>query len=290
MRLRNSLIVLSSLLLLTGCSTKVDISKYKDVTSANVVDEIKTKYQYSPITLSADKIYINKTNSRYNEYAMFIKSSILEVLYGRNYFKPTTSNPTHEIKLNIDILDTQRKYYPSVYISTKKGGYYTRSYYSYNVYASISLELKEANGKSTYFTAKGDSYFSNYSRISTPKQYYRSALEEAVREIANKIAQDNTPLATIISKKVKIDDDDEWIFLINMGRNQGIYSQQNAIVYKNIIEKNQVKSQTISSKVFIDKAIVSNQVSNNEAWIVLDDEDNNHMVNIGDSVELRFSN
>ena len=287
MRLLSSIITISSLLLFTGCSTKVDISKYKDVTSAHVVDEIKAKYRYSPLTLSSNKIYTHKSN--YNDYDTFIKSSILEVLYGRNYFKPTHENPTHEITLGIDFLDTQREYNPSIYIETKKGGYYTRSYYSYNIHASISLELKDKNGQSTYFTAKGDSYFTNYNRINTPKRYYINALEEAIMIASNKIAQDNTPLATIISKKVKIDDDDEYIFLINMGREQGVYSQQKATVYKNIIEKNEVKSQTINSKVFLDKAIVSNQVSTNEAWIVLEEEDNNKLVNIGDSVELHFS-
>lgn len=285
--LLNSFITLSSFILLTGCSTKIDLNEYKDVSSVNTIEEVQSKYTYKPLTLSKNNVEVNGNNS-YKDYFSNSKNTLLSFSYQRNFFKPTKEKSTHKMSLSIDTLDTQREYIPSRYIKTKDGGYYTRAYYAYDVFSSLSLELIDENGISNYFTAQGSTRFTHYSRINTPKKYYIDAISYAIWSLTSKIANSITPRATIISKKINIDDDDEYIFLINMGKNQGVYSQQSAKVYKETIEKNQVKAITMKSNVFIDKAIVSNQVMANSAWIVLDEEDNNPLINIGDTVELNF--
>jgi len=285
--LKNIILTLSVLFIFTGCSTKIALEEYKDISSLNIIKHEKIKYKKPSI--STQTIFINSYNKNYNKYFNITKSLILEKLLSKNYFEVKDSKSNYKVYINIDSLDTIRRYHKSRYIETKKGGYYTEAYWTYNTSAILSAKMIYSNDRYSYFTASESVHMSEYSKINVPSSTYIKAIDRSLSQLVKKIAQSITPVATIISKKVHIEDTEDQIFLINMGIDYGVYKEQRVKIYKDTIEKNEVTSSTMLSRVFIADGRVSNQVLKNESWIVLDNEDKNNLIEIGDKVELIYT-
>ncbi|MBN2870927.1 MAG: hypothetical protein JXK04_08240, partial [Campylobacterales bacterium] len=96
------------------------------------------------------------------------------------------------------------------------------------------------------------------------------------------------PEGLIISKKVSVKDPDDFIFMANMGLGNGLRPEQKVVVYKEVVQKNEIDAKTLSNKIRIGTATVSNQVSLEHAWIVMDDFDHNTLVDVGDIVRPQY--
>lgn len=283
------------LVFFTGCATKIELAEYKDVSSISTLDINDVSKVYKTPIVNIDDIKVTS-----EEYSKFLHSDLLSQINDTKIIKIKNNGfSDYKIEITLDSLSAKSSFTKRRWIKTgkdKKGrptGYYSDPYWTYYTYATVSAKVINTKTKDVY-AYKKDGYYSfsvnGYYERALKSSAYTAAISDANESIINSIANDIIPRAKIISSKVNIDDDDDYIFLINMGFNQGIKSQQRAYVYKTLIEKDQIKGHTLKNSIYIGKATISNQVSSNNAWIVLDDEDNNKIVKIGDEVKITFNN
>lgn len=285
--MRRIILFITIMFIFVGCGTKISLKEYKDISSVNIISNDGIKFKKP--TISNNTIHITSDNSNYNTYFNITKRLLLERFSKRNYFDIKQVQSNYTININIASLDTLKRYHRARFIETKKGGYYTEPFWTYNVSVVMSAKMIDDNGKYSYFTSRESVRMSGETKYSIPASIYIDVINNAVMNLVNKIAQEITPDATIISQKVHIEDKEDKIFLINMGIDYGLRQNQRVKVYKPTIEKNEITSGTMMSRIFIGWGRVSDQVLMNESWIVLDDEDNNNIINIGDKVEIIYS-
>lgn len=279
-----------------GCAVKVDLQEYKDVSSVNFVNEKTSQFEYKTPKLNP-KLSLSE-NSNYSKYAY---NSLMSLLSSSNIFEFNEyEKNAYSLEVKCDFYDFEKTYNPSKFIRTGKDlktgqekGYYTKPFWEITTSVKVTTILKNnANGSSKFYSNSGRNYYtveaSSWSSISASETSYNQAIDQAMSKTLMQIGNDILPRAIVISSKVNIDDADDYIFLINMGSNHGIKAQQKATVFASNIEKDQTKSKTINSDEFIGSARVSNQISRDNAWIVMDDEDNNKKVKVGDEVKIIF--
>lgn len=288
MRHRNSLVALFvGIIFLGGCATKVDLYKYKDVSSTQIVDDSKANYKVVKPKLQRNIVVENYSDPSFT-------GTISDYFLAANNMKgifTVMESEGYRIRLSLKNLGHTRIYHPSVLVTNKEKSYYTRPYVSYNVSCSATAELNAPDGKKSYFEASyGYSFSSDPNNIwgGVSRERYLEALQETLDKLLRQIGNEVAPEALIVSKKVAIDDNKDYIFMINMGSQEGIRPEQKVSLYKDVIFKNEIDGETLNNKVLIGTATVSDQVMAHYAWIVLDDDDHNTLIEVGDIVRPQY--
>lgn len=287
MKRQNSLILAcAGIVLLAGCSTTVNLYEYKDVSSVNIVDESKASYHVQKPTLSAN-ILVDEENAK--GYGKAVRHLFLSSNDEKSIFNINETN-AYTLKLTLSNLESFKKFVPASYVETKKGGYYTDPYWSYSVSSAINAELVSPKGEQRFFKSSDRLNYSSTGIYpqSVPREKYLMSLQNSTQELFLDIANSVTPEGLIISKKVSVKNSNDAIFMVNMGLNHGLQPEQRVNIYKEVIQKNEIDAQTLSNKIKIGTATVSNQANVQHAWIVMDDERSNTIVEVGDIVQARY--
>ena len=288
------------LLFLGGCTakTKIDLYQYKDISSVTIVNDDKANFQVKRPTLNS---HIDVEMGKWSDFEGILKDYFLVHNNSKEVFK-VDQNGSYRLKLTLHNVSSNQRFTPSQYVEKKRKikteqgvyikdeSYYTDPYWTYYVQSAVVAELTTPNKEKKFFEAEDDFSYSiigNYSsRIERSKfvESIQNNLTHLFRQIANTVA----PEGLIVSKKVSVKDSDDFIFLINMGKNEGLYEAQKVVVYKEVIFKDEIEAKTITNKVRIGTASVSNQIMANYAWIIMDDDDQNSAIDVGDIIQPRY--
>lgn len=271
-------------LLLAGCSTKIDLYQYKDVSSVSIVDEEKANYKVQKPRLSANLLVEGE-----DAYGDTIRDAFLARNDRSSIFWINEEN-AHTLRLTLQNLESSRQFFPPEYVKTQKGGYYTDPYWSYTVSSVMSAELTSPAGEKRFFESSDRFSYAENGRIprAVPREKHIRSIQNTVGKLLRQMANDVAPDGLIISKKVSVKDPDDFIFMANMGLGNGLRPEQKVVVYKEVVQKNEIDAKTLSNKIRIGTATVSNQVSLNHAWIVMDNSDYNTLVDVGDVVRPQY--
>lgn len=286
MNFRNDFFLIGVVILLSGCSTTIDLYQYKDVSSLNILDEEKANYQIQKPNLNPN---ITVDEGKWKELGSILKDSFLAENDRQNIFQ-ITEKDAYTLQLKLQNFESFKEYYPAELVKTKDSTYFTDPYWKYSLTSRISAQLVSPKGQRKFFESSDQFYYSVGGTQPVPVreekkiQSIKNSLDALIPQIANYVVPDGM----IISKKVSIKDEDDYIFLVNMGSENGLYPEKVAIVFKEVIQKNEVDATTLSQNIFIGSARVSNQVSPHHAWIVMDDEKKNPFVDIGDVVRIIY--
>ena len=285
----STVLVTAMALIFGGCATRVDLYDYRDVSSVNVVDLKKADYRVEPPKLNSNIEVTSYTKRGYNDY---IRDAFMSENSKRRVFDLNGASKSHHLALSLHNLEYSREYHPSRYVKTDKGGYYTKAYWHYTFMCTIGARLLKPDGDWLNFEAdqaygfrvKAES--SRGGSISRDK--YLDVIRSTVKELFEKIANSVAPEGLVISKKVNVEDDEDYIFLVNMGYLDGLAPEQMVFLYKSLWFKNEIDATTVMQKIFIGKATVSDQVTAHQAWIVMNDRDANVKVDVGDVIRARY--
>ncbi|MDD2780074.1 hypothetical protein [Sulfuricurvum sp.] len=288
------------IVLLGGCSvtSKVDLYKYKDVSTFNIVDEDKANYRVIRPTLHDD---ITLDMGKWHEYEGVLRDYFLVYNNAKEVFK-VEQNGTYTLKLTLHNVSSSQQFSPSQYIERKRKiktdkaiyikdeSYYTDPYWTYYVQTAIVAQLTTPQGEQKFFEAKDNLSYSVTGRYQSGinRSKYVESLQVSLAKLFKQIANSVAPEGLIVSKKVSIEDDEEFIFLINMGKDEGVYEGQKLLVYKEIVFKDEIEAKTITNKVRIGTATVSDQITAHYAWMFMDDEDHNSAIEVGDIIRPRY--
>lgn len=300
MRLPNSVyLICAALFLFSGCTTtKVDLYKYKDVSSVTIVDQDKENYKVARPKLNSD---ISIVSNGWGEFDGTMRDYFLAYNDEKSVFK-LDQNGSHRLKLTLHNVSTSKNFTPSQYVEKKRKiktangtvykdeSYYTDPYWRYSVDTAVVAELISPQGEQKFFEAANVYSYStigNYpSKISRDK--YIESLQGTLSKLLKQIANEVAPEGLIVSKKVSIDDDEDFIFMVNMGKSDGLREGQKLLVHKELVFKDEIDAKTMTNKVQIGTATVSDQVMAHYAWIIMDDEDHNSAIEVGDIVRPRY--
>ncbi|MFY9142746.1 hypothetical protein [Sulfuricurvum sp.] len=300
MRHRSKLLltVLSGLLLGGCATTKVDLYKYKDISSVSIVDDDKANYQVVRPKLNAD---ITVDTNGFGEFDGTMRDYFLAYNDQKEVFK-LDQNGSYRLKLTLHNVSSNKKFTPSQYIERKrkiktdKGiiikdeSYYSDPYWTYHVDTAVVAELTSAGGEQKFFEADDAISYSLTGKYGSeiPRSKYVESLQGTLSKLLKQIANEVAPEGLVVSKKVSIDDEDDLIFLVNMGKSEGLYEGQKLLVFKELVFKDEIDARTMTNKVHVGTATVSNQVMSHYAWMIMDDEDHNHVIDVGDIVRARY--
>lgn len=293
------LLAVLSGLLLGGCATtKVDLYKYKDVSSVSIVDDDKANYLVARPKLNAD---ITVDTNRFGEFEGTMRDYFLAYNDQKEVFK-LDQNGSYRLKLTLHNVSSNQKFTPSQYIERKrkiktdKGiiikdeSYYSDPYWTYYVDTAAVAELTSAGGEQKFFEADDAISYSLTGKYGSeiPRSKYVESLQGTLSKLLKQIANEVAPEGLVVSKKVSIDDEDDLIFLVNMGKSEGLYEGQKLLVYKELVFKDEIDARTMTNKVLIGTATVSNQVMSHYAWVIMDDEDHSRVIDVGDIIRPRY--
>lgn len=297
--LNNIGVIAAGLFLLSGCATtKIDLYKYKDLSSVSIVDDNKADFQVVRPTLNPDIIV---DPNGWNEFDVTMRDYFLAYNDKKDIFK-LDHHGSYRLKLTLHNMSGEQKFTPSRYvekkrkIKTDKGtvykdeSYYTDPYWNYTIQTAAVAELIFPDGNRKFFEADDSTSYTSTgkypSAISRAK--YVESLQGSILKLLKQIANEVAPEALVISKKVSIDDDEDFIFLVNMGKSDGLREGQKLLVFKELVLKDEIEAKTLVNKVRIGTATVSDQVMAHNAWITMDDEDHNRAIDVGDIVRPRY--
>lgn len=287
---QNSLfLALVSALLLSGCSTKIHLYKYKDVSSVQILDENKANYRVAKPKLSQSIIV---DTGRWSSFSDGMRDHFLAQNDQDNIFV-IDDNGSYKLRFTLQNLESTKKFSPSVFVKNEKekgGGHYSDPYWSYSVSSMVTAQLSAPDGKKKYFEASNHDSFSitSYYPSEVSREKYLLCINSTLDKIQTQLANELAPEGLIISKKVAIDDKNDYIFMVNMGHIEGLRPEQTLSVSKEVIMKNEIDAHTVVNKVRIGKATVSNQVMLHHAWIVLDNSNHNLLIEVGDIVRAEY--
>ncbi len=286
MRHLSASLLLLSLFLFGGCATKVDLFEYRDVSSVNVVDV--SAQQYRVVIPKLDPQLAVKVTPK-GGYSDYIANAFLSQNRVFNFAEKSTD--TYRIALQLYNLDVEKRYYKRKFVETKEGGYYTKPYWKYTVISEMGLTLYNPDGSVRSVFNRNGSYtyrVDGHRQAAVVRSSYLKAIDSAVGSLNWDVANEMAPEGFVIAKKVHVEDEEDQIFMINMGRVNGLYREQRLAIYKNVIETDGVKGRPMDAKVFVGYARISNQIAADHAWVVMDDEDNNARVSVGDVVRAKL--
>ena len=290
MKHRNSFILaVIGIFLFTGCSTKVDLYKYKDVSSVQILDANKANYRVVKPKLSQNIIV---DTGRWSSFAVSMRDHFLVQNDQDNIFV-IDENGSYKLRLTLQNLESGKKFYPSVFVKNEKekgGGHYSDPYWSYSVSSMVTAQLSAPDGKKKYFEASNhDSYsIASYYPSEVSRERYLLCVNSALDKILTQLANEVAPEGLIVSKKVAIDDKNDYIYMVNMGQVEGLRPEQRLSVSKEVIMKNEIDAHTLVNKVRIGTATVSDQIMPHYAWIVLNNSDHNALIEVGDIVRVEY--
>lgn len=300
MRLLNNIYLIGvALFLLSGCATtKVDLYKYKDVSSVTIVDQDKENYKVVRPKLNSD---IAIDTNGWGEFDITMRDYFLAYSDEKSVFK-LDQNGSYRLKLTLHNMSSSKKFTPSEYVEKirkvktsngvvyKNESYYTDPYWRYAVDTAVVAELRSPQGEQKFFEAANVYSYSTIgdypSKISRDK--YIESLQGSLSKLLKQIANDVAPEGLVVSKKVSIDDDEDFIFMVNMGKSEGLREGQKLLVFKELVFKNEINAKTMMEKVRIGTATISDQVMEHYAWMIMDDEDHNSAIEVGDIVRPRY--
>jgi len=297
--LNSCLIATALLLIFAGCSTtKIDLYKYKDTSSVTIVDDNKVNYEVKRPKLDSNVIV--DTNGWY-EYDKTVREYFLAYNDKTAVFK-LDQNGSYKLKITLHNVSSNQKYTPPKYVEKKrkvqtdKGviikdeSYYTDPYWTYTVETAAVAHLSSPQNDQKFFESDNTLSYSVTGRYSSkiPGSKYVESLQGTLAKLLKQIANEVAPEALVVSKKVAIDDDEDFIFLVNMGQNEGLREGQKLLVFKEIVFKDEINAKTITNKVRIGTATVSNQITNHYAWMMMDDEDHSSAIEVGDIIRPRY--
>lgn len=295
----NAFFVLAATLLFNGCSTtKIDLYKYKDISSVHVLDTDKENYKVIRPKLNAD---IMVDANRWKDFSVTMQDYFLAYNDNKQVFK-LDQNGSYRLKLTLHNMSSTEEFTPPRYvekkrkIKTDKGeiikdeSYYTDPYWTYYINTAAVAELTSPLGEKKFFEASDalDYTVSGRYKSAIDRSKYVNSLQDTMSKLLKQIANEVAPEGLIVSKKVSIDDDEDFIFMVNMGSIEGLQEGQKLLVSKELIFKDEIEGKTITNKVRIGTATVSDQVMANYAWMIMDDEDHNSAIDVGDIVRPRY--
>jgi len=281
-----SLILVSMMVGLSGCATKVDLSRFRDVplplhVSQNNLNTRVISPKLSPsMTIDA---------GAWNSYAAAMQSYFLADNERAHIFQ-LDDYRGDRLHLALHNLASTKTFTPSRYIppppKSKRRGHYTQSYWSYYLTNSVTATLSLAQGGSPkYFEASTSLSYTTYGDYASevPREKYLESLQNTLDRLLRDMANTMMPNGMIVAKKVAIDNEKEAIFMINMGSLEGIGAEQRMLLYKANTFNNTLEGRIVDT---LQSATgrVSNQVMPHNAWIVLDNQGQNNVVEVGDSV------
>jgi hypothetical protein len=156
---RNSFIVGLWYISITGCSTKVDLYNYKDVSSVQILDDNKANYKIIKPKLSHNIIV---ESGQWSSFAGGIRDHFL-AQNDQDALFIIDENESHKLQLTLQNLESSKKFYPAVFVKNEKekgGGHYSDPYWSYTVSCMVTAQLIAPDGKKKYFEASNRDSFS----------------------------------------------------------------------------------------------------------------------------------
>lgn len=288
------------LLIFGGCATKtkIDLYKYKDISSVTIVDDDKASFKINRPSLNPN---IDLDAGKWGEFEGILKDYFLVYNNSKQVFK-IDENGSYHLKLTLHNVSSNQKFTPSQYVERKRKiktdqgvfikdeSYYTEPYWSYFVQTAVVAELTMPNKGKKYFQSDNELSYSIVGKYASriERSKYVESIQNSLSQLFTQIANDVAPEGLIVSKKVAIKDDEDFIFLINIGKNEGLYESQKVVVYKEIVLKDEIEAKTIINKVRMGTATVSNQIMSNYAWIIMDDDEHNEVIEVGDIIQPRY--
>ena len=211
-------------------------------------------------------------------------------------------NGSHRLKLTLHNVSSDKKFTPSRYvekirkIKTDKGvilkdeSYYTDPYWTYYVETAAVAELTAPDGTKRFFESDDSLSYSVTGKYPSdvPRSRYIESLQDTLSKLLTQIANEVAPEGLVVSKKVAVDDDEDLIFMVNMGKSEGLREGQKLQVFKEVVFKDEIDAKTLLNKVQIGTATVSNQITPHYAWVMMDDSDHNTVIEVGDIVRPRY--
>lgn len=298
-QLSNIYVLSVALLLLSGCATtKVDLYKYKDISSIHILDNDKANYKVIRPKLNSD---ITVDSNRWKEFDLTMRDYFLAYNDQKEVFN-LDQNGSYKLKLTLHNISSNEKFTPPKYVEKKrkvktdKGeyikdeSYYSDPYWTYNVDTAAVAELTSPDGKKKFFEAEDSLRYSINGRYKSgiQRSKYVESLQGTLSKLLKQIANEVAPEGLVVSKKVSIKDEEDFIFMINMGKTEGLHEGQKLLVYKEIVFKDEIDAKTLTEKVRIGTATISNQIMPHYSWMMMDDEDHNSAINVGDIVRPRY--
>lgn len=297
--LSNLFLAVFGVLLLGGCATtKVDLYKYKDISSITIIDDNKASFRVNRPKLHSD-IIVDANGWR--EFDVTMRDYFLAYNDQKEVFK-LDQNGSFRLKLTLHNVSSNQKFTPSKYverkrkIKTDKGivikdeSYYSDPYWSYTVETAAVAELISPSGEQKFFEADDSISYSVTGRYESgiPRAKYMESLQGTLSKLFKQIANEVAPEGLIVSKKVSINDNDDFIFMVNMGKTEGLREGQTLHIFKELVFKDEIDAKTMMNKVQIGTATVSDQVMDHYAWMIMDDEDQSKVIEVGDIVRPRY--
>lgn len=273
-------------LMMAGCATKVDLSRYQAVPTLRSANEVAAAHPFIQPRISPNVIIEGRFQSPYDSAMrdyFFIandKIRIFEVAEGSVY----------RLRLSLQNIESTRRFHPSTFVRTKKGGYFTDPYWTYGIMSSVTAELSAPDGSRRFYEASERHSFSSRSMFQhdLPTERYLDSLYDTMDSLLRQIANDVAAEGVIVSKRISIDEAGKAVFGINMGYAQGLRSEQKVIVTRALPPQLTPDGREVSNRAVIGTARVSDQISEHGSWIVMDDSDTNTLVDVADTVRARY--
>ncbi len=113
--------------------------------------------------------------------------------------------------------------------------------WSYTVSSMVTAQLSAPDGKKKHLEALNRDSFSitSYYPEEVSRERYLLCVNGALDKVQRQLANELAPEGLIISKKVAINDKDDYIFMVNMGHFEGLRPEQTLSVSKEVIMKNE---------------------------------------------------
>lgn len=288
-----------ALLLLSGCATtKVDLYKYKDVSSVHILDNDKENYKVIRPKLNSN---IAVDSNGWKDFELTMRDYFLAYNDDKEVFK-LDQNGSYKLKLTLHNVSSNEKFTPPQYVEKKRKvkteqgyiikdeSYYSDPYWTYNVDTAAVAELTAPNGEKKFYEAADSLRYTITGRYKSgvERSKYVESLQGTLSKLLRQIANEVAPEGLVVSKKVAINDDKDLIFMVNMGKTEGLREGQKLLVFKEIVFKDEVDAKMLTQKVRIGTATISNQIMPHYAWMMMDDEDHNSAIDVGDIVRPRY--
>lgn len=274
------------ILMMGGCATKVDLSRYQAVPTLRSANEIAAEHPFIKPRLSRSVI----VESRFqNPYGAAIRDYFF-IANDRLRIFEVAEGAAYRLRLNLQNIESTRRFHPSTFVKTKKKGYFTDPYWSYGVMSSVTAEVTAPDGSRRFYEASERHTFSSRTMYQPdlPAERYLDSLYDTTDTLLRQIANDVAPEGVIVSKRVSVDEPGKAIFGINMGYAQGLRPEQKVMVVRALPAALTPDGREVSNRAIITTATVSDQITEHGSWIVLDDPDTNALVDVADIVRARY--
>ena len=284
------LILLGVLVWFTGCATKIDLNRFRDVPLPSHVSQNTLNTRVIPPKLSPS---MTIDAGAWSSYATAMQSYFLAD-NERSHIFQLDDYAGDRLHLALHDLASTKQFTPSRYIppppKSKGRGHYTQSYWSYYLTNSITATLSLARGGAPkYFDASSSLSYTTYGDYASevPREKYLESIQNTLNNLLRTMANTMMPNGMIVSKKVAIDNEKEAIFMINMGSMNGLYPEQKVVIYK-ANTFNATLGGGLVENLQTATGRVSNQIMPYNGWIVLDNSDYNSVVEVGDTIRLVY--